>query len=108
MFMFSRKLKKDHALYIKMNSERFLLEEDDAKRAEADSKIEEIDHFVENIYAKDVFDKYVKKRPKLISNRTDCVVSWEEAFGSVFDEIPKGVRHSLVGLVEGGGLYRLK
>ena len=108
MFLFCGKLKKDHALYIKMNNERFWLEEDDTKRAEADSKIKEIDHFVETIYAKDVFDKYVKKRPKLISNRTDEVVSWEEAFGSVFDEIPKGVRHSLVGLIEGGGQYRFK
>lgn len=108
MLLFSRKLKKDHALYIKMNNERFSLEEDDAKRAEADSKIKEIDHFVEYIYAKDVFDKYVKKRPKLISNKTDDVVSWEEAFGSVFDEVPKGLRHSLVGLVEGGGQYRFK
>lgn len=107
MFLFSRKLKQDHALYKKMNSERFLLEED-ARRAEADSKIKEIDHFVENIYAKDVFDKYGKKRPKLISNKTEDVVSWEDAFGSVFEEIPKGVRHSLVGLVEGGGLYRFK
>lgn len=108
MFLFNGKLKKDHALYKKMNSERFLLEEDDAKRVEADSKIKEINHFVENNYAKDVFDKYGKKRPKLISNKTDAVVSWEEAFGSVFDEIPKGVRHSLVGLVEGGGQYRFK
>lgn len=108
MFLFSRKLKKDHMIYTRMNSERFSLEEDDAKRAETDSKIEEIDHFVEHIYAKDVFDKYGKKRPKLISNKTDAVVSWEDAFGSVFDEIPKGVRHSLVGLVEGGGQYRFK
>ena len=39
-------LKKDHKLYKKMNLERFLLEEELDKRAEADRKIEEIDYFV--------------------------------------------------------------
>ena len=101
-------LKKDHKLYEKMNLERFLLEEELDKRAEADRKIQEIDYFVENIYARDIFNKYGQKKPLLICNATDEITTWEAAFGNDFDNLSIGLRHSLVGLFEGGGKYRFK
>ena len=106
MFLLSNNLRKDHKLYEKMNFERFLLREETDKRAEADKKDELIDAFVENIYARDIFNKYSKRKPKLICNANDEITSWDDAFGKDFDKLSIGLRHSLVGLIEGGGKYR--
>ena len=108
MFLFASSIKKNHKIYEKLNMERFSLEENDSKRSEADKKIEEIDIFVENVYAKDIFEKYQKKRPKLIRRKDNQTVSWDEAFGDDFNKVSKSLRHSLVGLIEGGGKYKLK
>ena len=108
MFFLASSIKKDHKIYERLNRERFSLEEDDSKRNEADKKIKEIDDFVENIYAKDIFEKYQKKRPKLVRKKDEQIISWEEAFGDDFNKISKSLRHSLVGLIEGGGRYTLK
>ena len=77
-----------------------------------DSKIykksQEIDEFVENVYARDIFNKFNKKNPKLICNQSGDVVDWNSAFGTDFNNVSKGLRHSLVGLIEGGGKYRFR
>jgi len=106
MFWVKDQIKKNHKRYQKMNSERFTLQEKAAKDEVVDKKIEEIENFITNVYAKSIFDKYSKKKPKLICKKTDEVIDWEEAFGSEYDKISKSLRHSLVGLIEGGGRYR--
>lgn len=108
MFWCNSKIKQDSKMYKKMNRERFALEENPSKRKEVDKKIREIDEFVENIYARDVFDKYNKKKPDLVRNKTGEVVPWDTAFGTDFSEVPSSLRHSLVGLIEGSGRYRFK
>ena len=69
---------------------------------------EAVDAFVENVYAAEVFRAYSKKKPKLVRVSTEEVYTWEEAFGESFDSLEKGLRHSLVGLVEEPTRYRLK
>ena len=64
--------------------------------------------FIENEYALAVFEKYSKTRPELIRVKTGETVTWEEGFGTDFDKISKSLRHSLVGLVEEPGRYKLK
>ena len=64
--------------------------------------------FIENEYAMAVFEKYSKSKPQLIRIKTGETVSWDEAFGDDFERISKSLRHSLVGLVEEPGRYRLK
>ena len=108
MLLLNNILKKDHKLYQKMNFERFIMEGEADNRTEADRKIEEIDYFIENVYARDIFEKYGQKKPLLICNTTDEIISWEGAFGKEFDKLSIGLRHSLVGLIEGGGKYRFK
>lgn len=108
MFLFASSIKNNHKIYERLNMERFSLEENDLERSEADKKIKEIDDFVENIYAKDIFEKYQKKRPQLVRKKDNQTVSWDEAFGDDFNKISKSHRHSLVGLIEGGGRYELK
>lgn len=108
MIIFGNKLKKDHKLYKELTLERFILQEADGNREEIDKKIDEVDRFVEYEYARDIFEKYNKKCPKLICNETGEIVSWREAFGNDFDILSKNLRHSLVGLMEGGGRYRFR
>lgn len=69
---------------------------------------EAIDTFIEETYALEVYKVYSKKKPKLIRISTDEVYDWETAFGTSFDTIEKGLRHSLVGLVEEPTRYKLK
>ncbi len=75
---------------------------------ELDSLSSTIDSFIENEYALEVFKVYSKKKPKLVRISTDEVYSWDDAFGTSFDKIEKGLRHSLVGLVEEPTRYRFK
>ncbi len=63
--------------------------------------------FIENEYAFAVYERYCKSKPNLIRVKTGEVVSWDEGFGSDFDKISKSLRHSLVGLVEEPGRYKL-
>lgn len=70
--------------------------------------IEEIDDYIENEYALKVYECFVKKEPDLIRVRTGETITWKEAFGDDFYAISKGLRHSLVGLVEENLRYKLK
>ena len=108
MLWFNSKIKKDSKMYKKMNLERFILRGKPKKHAEAEEMSRKIDGFVENTYARDIFDKFSKKKPKLICNQSDEVVDWNTAFGTNFDGLSKELRHSLVGLLEGGGKYRFR
>lgn len=76
--------------------------------SELEALIQQIDALIEGNYAHSVFDYYSVKKPILIRIRTGDAVLWTEAFGDDFDKTTKGQRYSLVGLVEGGGRYRLK
>lgn len=68
----------------------------------------ETDSYIENEYANMVFNVYNSKRPMLYEVYDKKMVSWEEAFINDFDKIPKTLRHSLVGLIEGEGRYKFK
>ncbi len=123
MFMGDKaKLKQLHKSYQgllaeqkKQNDRRYKLEEDGGNKSEIDQLREDaeriqkaINHLVETDYSQSVYERYSPKNPKLISTSTEEVVSWQEAFGSSFEAIPKTLRHSLVGLVEGYGRYRFR
>lgn len=89
-----------------------LLLPDEGSKIEPGSKAEklvnEIDQFIEGEYSKAVFDYYVKKKPQLIRIRTGEEFSWDQAFGNSYANISPSLKHSLVGLVEGGGRFKLK
>jgi len=76
--------------------------------SELDSLIGQIDALIEGDYSRTVFDHYSEKQPVLIRVHTGEEVRWIEAFGESFDKTTPGQRHSLVGLIEGGGKYRFK
>lgn len=75
---------------------------------ELDRIEKETDSFIETEYAKCVFDFYCRKKPILIRMSTGEEKTWDQAFGECFEKIDRGLRHSLVGLVEGGGRYIIK
>lgn len=77
-------------------------------REEADRVLTEIDSFVEQEYAKDVFETYKKKKPALLKKKDKSKMTWEEVFGDDFESLSKNQRHALVGLVEGSGAYELQ
>lgn len=95
-----------------MNHRKYELRAESNERvlpgSELDTFISEIDSFIENDYANAVFQYFAKKQPDLIRIKTGEVVSWDDAFGTDFDNVTKSLRHSLVGLVEGDGRYKLK
>ena len=68
----------------------------------------ETEEFILNTYAKAVFDYYSLTKPLLVRGTTGETIAWEEAFGTQFDEVPKTLRYSLVGLAEGFGRYKIK
>lgn len=68
----------------------------------------ETEEFILNTYAKAVFDYYSHAKPLLVRGTTGETITWDEAFGIQFDEVPKTLRYSLVGLVEGFGRYKIK
>ena len=81
-----------------------------AERAEQllDEATKSLDNFIENSYAEAVFQYYSEIQPELIRIHTGEELSWLDAFGSDFKAVSKSLRHSLVGLVEDPGRYRLK
>ena len=96
---------------VKVFADRFSCCQDCAhikKADDLDKKIAEIDSFIEDVYAKEVFEYYLPKKPLLIRNGTGATETWEEAFGLDFDSVSKSLRHSLVGLVEENLRYKLK
>ncbi len=75
---------------------------------ELDALSAKIESFIVNEYSKEVFRVYSKKKPKLVRVSTDEVFTWEDAFGTDFDSLEKGLKYSLVGLVEKPTRYRFK
>lgn len=75
---------------------------------EQNSLDERINSLIENEYASAVYDKYNAEKPVLIRIKTGEEIPWDEAFGKDFANISKSLRHSLVGLVEEPGRYKLK
>ena len=73
-----------------------------------DAQITMIDELIEGPFARAVFDHYSKKQPRLVNNHTNEMVEWEEVFGFDFNKISNSRRHSLVGLIDGDGGYRIK
>ena len=104
-----RKCRKElSALYEK---KRVLENEEDTQAlpgSELDTLIRQIDDLVEGDYSRAVFDHYSRSKPLLIRSHTQEEVQWQDAFGDSFDKTTLGQRHSLVGLIEGGGKYSLK
>ena len=76
--------------------------------SKAEKLAEEIDQFIESDYSEAVFDYYRIKKPQLIRISTGEEYSWDQAFGTSYADISPSLKHSLVGLVEGGGRYKLK
>ena len=68
----------------------------------------DIDNYIENEYAKMVFELYSAKKIKLYEKYDKKYLTWEEAFGNDFDKVSKTLRHSLVGLIEGEGRFEIK
>ena len=90
---------------------KYQLDQEDARivpGSKLDMLIQQINELIEGDYSKAVFDHYSIFKPVLIRNLTGEEVQWLDAFGEAFDKTTRGQRHSLVGLVEGGGRYRLK
>ena len=75
---------------------------------EIDTLSDLIDSYIENEYSRAVFDEYSKKKPDLIRIKTGEIIKWDVAFGYEFENVTKSLRHSLVGLVELPGRYKLK
>ena len=74
---------------------------------ELDSLIKQIDSLIEGDYSRAVFEYYSSKKPLLLREHTGEEIQWTEAFGESYDKTTPGQRHSLVGLIEGGGKYKL-
>ena len=81
------------------------------KVLEACLKLEENDKHKDEIkdkYAKNVFDFFAIQSPKLLRRKDNAVIEWKDAFGNEFENLDKGMRSSLVALIEeSGGRYRL-
>jgi hypothetical protein len=75
--------------------------------SEAEKLAKEIDTFIEGEYSEAVFNYYKDKKPNLIRIATDEEYTWEQAFPETFEDVSASLRHSLVGLIEGGGRYKL-
>ncbi len=63
---------------------------------------------IKNRYASKVFSFFSKQKPMLLRRKDKITVSWEDAFGQDYDSLEKGLRNSLVALIEeSGGRYRI-
>lgn len=109
---FSSPFKKYHKKLTEMYEEKARLLPAEGSKilpgSEADRLVNKIDAFIEGEYSEAVFNYYKDKKPVLIRISTDEEYSWDQAFGDSFSDVSKSLRHSLVGLSEGGGRYRLK
>ena len=111
MFCFSplKKCRKEYNRLIKLKHDLISAEDVQSKPGdEFDLVDKQINDFVEGKYAEEVFRYYQRKQPALIRVRTGEEVSWREAFGDSFEAVSTSLKHSLVGLVEGGGRYKIK
>lgn len=76
--------------------------------SELDSLIRQMDKLIEGDYSRAVFDYYSRKEPVLIRELTGDEVQWRDAFGESYEKTDPGQKHSLVALIEGGGMYRFR
>lgn len=67
-----------------------------------------IDDFINNVFAKMVYEKGEKIKPKLIHNSTKKVYDWREIFSEDYNKVTKLRKRYLIDLVSGEGVYRLK
>ncbi len=103
-----RKLKRKYSALIKSQHEMLSADSDDDSSPELNSINEQINKFIETEYGEAVFRHFEHKRPALIRIHTGEEVTWNDAFGDSLEKITKSQKHSLVGLIEGGGQYKLK
>lgn len=108
MCLFFKRLKEDEKIYKKLSDECSILSEKAGCEEAYEKKSREFFDFIENQYSLHMYEKYSAKKPKLIEVKTGKVISWEEGFGTSFDKISKSLRHSLVGLKDGSGRYKIK
>ena len=110
MFCFSplKKCKKEYARLIKRKHEILSMDERQAGSKEFDGIDSQINELIEGKYSEEVFRYYAKKKPVLVRVHTGEEISWTDAFGENYESVSKSLRHSLVGLIEGGGRYRVK
>lgn len=112
MMCFDQSIRKCRKKLSILLSQKHLLEDKGDDDIFPGSKMEvlinQIDSLIEGDYSRAVFDHYAVKTPCLIREHTGEEVQWEEAFGNLFDQTTPSQRHSLVGLIEGGGKYRFK
>ncbi len=110
--LFSSPFKKYQKELKTLYEKRHLLESVEDATANSDSELRsvtaEIEGLIEGPYAEAVFAYYGEKKPILIRSLTGEEVSWEDAFGSSFNDVSKSLKHSLVGLIEGGGRYKFR
>lgn len=76
--------------------------------SEIETLIQKIDALVEGEYSRAVYSYYSVKEPLLIRIHTGEEVKWLDAFGSDYEKTTPGQRQALVGLVEGGSMYKFK
>ncbi len=103
-----RKLKRQYSALIKRQHELLSADSDNDYSPELNSINKQINEFIETEYGEAVFRHFEHIRPVLVRIHTGEEVTWNEAFGCSFEEITKSQKHSLVGLIEGGGQYKLK
>lgn len=84
------------------------IDDNDENNKNVEQIIAKINAFIEEDFAKLVFEHYSRKKPMLYENFTGEKVTWEQAFGKDFGQVSKSLRHSLVGLLTGDGRYSLK
>ncbi len=103
-----KKCKKEYARLLKRKHEILSTNETLANSKEFDYIDNQINELIEGKYSEEVFRYYSKKKPVLIRIHTGEEISWADAFGDSFESVSKSLRHSLVGIIEGGGKYRLQ
>ncbi len=110
--MFSTPFAEYQEQLAKMYKEKHILEDAEEGSSKPSNRLTsvlaQIDQFIEGPYAEAVFSFYKEKKPTLIRIRTGEEYSWNDAFGDSFDNVSRSLKHSLVGLVEGGGRYKIK
>lgn len=114
MGLFGKPYDKSRKVLEKLRTEKFGLQEDynesesDELKAKIDELTKKIDLFIEETYAKEIYDYYKSKKPKLVRIKNGQIESWEDVFGDSYEALSKAQLHVLIGLVEGDGKYKLK
>lgn len=82
-------------------------------RTAADRKSKEIDDFIENVYAKDIYDSYQYSDPVIVNKKTGDMKMWSQVLDSGkdytkdFNKLTRNDKNKLVTIENGtNGLYR--